>query len=70
MRPGEVRITAVPTFVFEEKYAVQGAQPISAFLQALETVAGERTAAGVASEQAVCDPGSCEVPGRRGGDGG
>lgn len=34
-------ITAVPTFVFEEKYAVQGAQPTSAFLQALETVARE-----------------------------
>ena len=32
-------VTAVPTFVFEDRYAVQGAQPPSVFLQALETVA-------------------------------
>jgi predicted DsbA family dithiol-disulfide isomerase len=34
-------ISAVPTFVFEGRYAVQGAQPASAFLQALEVVARE-----------------------------
>lgn len=32
-------ISAVPTFVFEGRYAVQGAQSVPAFLQALETVA-------------------------------
>lgn len=37
----ELGITAVPTFVFEDRYAVQGAQSPAAFLQALETVAGE-----------------------------
>ena len=31
-------ITAVPTFVFDEQYAVSGAQPTSLFLQALEQV--------------------------------
>ncbi|HEX8431950.1 MAG TPA: DsbA family oxidoreductase [Longimicrobium sp.] len=37
----ELGISAVPTFVFEDRYAVQGAQPPAAFLQALETVAAE-----------------------------
>jgi predicted DsbA family dithiol-disulfide isomerase len=39
-------ITAVPTFIFDRKYAVQGAQPTSTFLQAFETVASENDAAG------------------------
>ncbi|MGA5701577.1 DsbA family oxidoreductase [Peterkaempfera bronchialis] len=34
-------ITAVPTFVFEGKWAVQGAQEASTFLQVLEQVAAE-----------------------------
>lgn len=34
-------ITAVPTFVFEGKWAVQGGQPTDTFLQALEQVAKE-----------------------------
>ncbi len=37
----QLGITAVPTFVFQDKYAVQGAQPTAAFVQALETVARE-----------------------------
>lgn len=56
-------ISAVPTFIFEGRYAVQGAQPASAFLQALETVARETAAAapqGAATGDA-CDDGSCAV---------
>jgi len=34
-------VTAVPTFVFDGRYAVQGAQPSATFLQVLEQVAGE-----------------------------
>jgi predicted DsbA family dithiol-disulfide isomerase len=37
----EIGVTAVPTFVFEGKYGVQGAQPVAAFLQTLEAVARE-----------------------------
>lgn len=59
-RAQQLGITAVPTFVFAGKYAIQGAQPISAFLQALETVAAEEAAvsdgAGVA-----CAPGVCGI---------
>ena len=36
-----IGVQAVPTFVLDGKYAVQGAQPPSAFLQALEQVAAE-----------------------------
>jgi len=39
-------IQAVPTFVFDGKYAVQGAQETDVFLSALAEVAGHETAAG------------------------
>jgi predicted DsbA family dithiol-disulfide isomerase len=37
----QLGISAVPTFVFEGRYGVQGAQPTSTFLQTLEAVARE-----------------------------
>ena len=56
----ELGITAVPTFVFEGRYGVQGAQPASAFLQTLEAVA--RETAGAATPAADgCADGACEV---------
>jgi predicted DsbA family dithiol-disulfide isomerase len=57
-------ITAVPTFVFDERYAVQGAQPTSAFLQVLEQVAAEAQAAGdgaTPGADANCANGACEA---------
>ena len=42
---GELGVTAVPTFVFDRKYAIAGAQPASVFLKALEDVARERAPA-------------------------
>lgn len=63
---GEIRdarqlgITAVPTFVFEGRYGVQGAQPASAFLQAFETVARESAAAPQPGADG-CDDGACAV---------
>jgi predicted DsbA family dithiol-disulfide isomerase len=67
---GQLGITAVPTFVFEGKWAVQGGQESSVFLQALEQVAKETgataaTAAPVAADSAVgvCgDDGVCAAP--------
>jgi predicted DsbA family dithiol-disulfide isomerase len=35
----EAGISAVPTFVFEEKYMVEGAQSVEGFVQALEAIA-------------------------------
>jgi predicted DsbA family dithiol-disulfide isomerase len=47
----EIGINSVPTFVFEGKWAVQGAQPTSAFLQVLEQI----KAAAPVSDGAVSD---------------
>ena len=52
-------IRAVPSFVFEGKFMVQGAQSASVFLQALEEV--EKQAATVPADSAGCDDGSCAV---------
>jgi predicted DsbA family dithiol-disulfide isomerase len=54
-------ITAVPTFVFAGKYGVQGAQPASSFLQALEAVARETGSSPSASGSDGCEDGSCAV---------
>lgn len=45
----EIGISAVPTFVFDGRYAIQGGQPAPVLLQALETVARESAAAGASS---------------------
>lgn len=60
-------ITAVPTFVFEGKWAVQGGQESATFLQALEQVAKEtglRTPliAAAPAGEACGDDGVCAVP--------
>ncbi|MER5436245.1 DsbA family oxidoreductase [Streptomyces sp. NPDC002588] len=41
---GEIGITGVPFFVFDGRYAVSGAQPVEAFLQALDTAWKDRSA--------------------------
>lgn len=55
-------ISAVPTFVIDGKYGIQGAQPPSAFLQALEQIQ-EEAAAEPAENGAgeVCADGSCAL---------
>jgi len=53
-------VSAVPTFVFDDKYAVQGAQEASAFLQVLEQVAAEQQASAGGTGEACAD-GSCAV---------
>ncbi|HLA63564.1 MAG TPA: DsbA family oxidoreductase [Rhodothermales bacterium] len=56
-------IRAVPTFVFDGRYAVQGAQPTSTFLQVLEEVQREAAGAVVGGEgdAEACDDGACAV---------
>jgi predicted DsbA family dithiol-disulfide isomerase len=60
-------IQAVPTFVFDGKYAVQGAQEASTFLKVLEEVAAESTTGPVpdgaadSSVDGACADGSCAV---------
>jgi predicted DsbA family dithiol-disulfide isomerase len=56
----ELGITAVPTFVFDEKYAIPGAQPTSVFLRALEDISRETAAANASSDVSCTDDG-CAV---------
>ncbi|MFF6954858.1 DsbA family protein [Streptomyces sp. NPDC008317] len=65
----QIGITAVPTFVFEGKWAVQGGQETSVFLQALEQVAKDSAAEAAAlagtqdaAADAACADGVCAVP--------
>ena len=57
-------ISAVPTFIFEGRYAVQGGQPAPVLLRALETVAREMAAApaGSAATDDACTDDSCLIP--------
>lgn len=61
-------IRSVPTFILEDRYAVQGAQPASVFLQALEQVTaklaeegGSDNATGGSSDDDACADGSCAL---------
>lgn len=59
----QLGIRAVPTFVFEGKFAVQGAQSASTFLQALEEVARQTAQVGGddGADDGSCADGSCTV---------
>ncbi|MYW02571.1 DsbA family oxidoreductase [Streptomyces sp. SID3343] len=63
----EIGVTAVPTFVFEGKWAVQGAQEASTFLKVMEQVRGQLTElagespAGAATDGDACADGTCSV---------
>jgi predicted DsbA family dithiol-disulfide isomerase len=60
----QLGIQAVPTFVFEGKYAVQGAQEASTFLRVLEQVAAESSTTPVSAAQAdetACTDDSCAI---------
>jgi predicted DsbA family dithiol-disulfide isomerase len=66
----QLGISAVPTFVFEGQWAVQGGQETSTFLRVLEQVAQQTAAADTApdggpegeQDAAACADGVCEVP--------
>jgi predicted DsbA family dithiol-disulfide isomerase len=59
----QLGITAVPTFVFEGQWAVQGGQESSTFLRMLEQVAKETaTTPQDAPAADACADGACEVP--------
>lgn len=56
-------IQAVPTFVFDGRYAVQGAQEASTFLRVLEQVAAETATTPVSAtgDDSACEDGSCAI---------
>jgi predicted DsbA family dithiol-disulfide isomerase len=57
-----IGVRAVPTFVFDGEYAVEGAQPASVFLQVLEGVASRNAPGGAAGgADDACADGACVV---------
>lgn len=54
-------IQSVPTFVINDQYAIQGAQPAEAFAQALRQIAAQGPAAGAVGPGDGCGPDRCEV---------
>ncbi|MDX3214802.1 DsbA family oxidoreductase [Streptomyces sp. ME02-6991-2B] len=57
-----IGVNAVPTFVFEGKWAVQGGQESSTFLRVLEQVAEETGVVPDAPAADTCADGVCEAP--------
>ena len=57
----ELGVQAVPTFVFEGQYVVEGGQPASVFLQVLEEVERRTAAAVTTGDGDACADGSCAV---------
>jgi len=54
-------ITSVPTFVIDGRYAIQGAQPPSTIVRALEQVLATRTASEDDAQGGSCGDGACAV---------
>ena len=58
----QINVRGVPFFVFEDKYAVSGAQPTELFSEVLEKVWSEtKPALTLMAEGAACGPDGCAV---------
>jgi predicted DsbA family dithiol-disulfide isomerase len=59
----QYRITGVPFFLINKKYALTGAQPTEMFVQALKKVIAEDEVTILNNQDgAICDDDSCELP--------
>lgn len=59
----QYRITGVPFFLINKKYALTGAQPTEAFVQALTKVIAEDQITVLNSQDGeLCDENGCEIP--------
>lgn len=56
-------ISSVPFFLINKKYAITGAQPTEAFVQALEKIAAEDKIVVLNNQDgAICDDDGCDIP--------
>lgn len=56
-------ISSVPFFLINKKYAITGAQPTEAFVQALEKIAAEDKMVVLNNQDgAICDDDGCDIP--------
>ncbi len=59
----QYRITGVPFFLINKKYALSGAQPTEMFVQALQKVIAEDEIVVLESQDGLnCDENGCEIP--------
>jgi predicted DsbA family dithiol-disulfide isomerase len=59
----QYRITGVPFFLINKKYALTGAQPTDVFVQALKKVIAEDEVTIINNQDgAICDDDGCELP--------
>jgi predicted DsbA family dithiol-disulfide isomerase len=59
----QYRITGVPFYLINKKYALTGAQPTDVFVQALEKVIAEDEVTMLNNQDgAICDDDGCELP--------
>ncbi|WP_311315383.1 DsbA family oxidoreductase [Neobacillus mesonae] len=59
----QYRITGVPFFLINKKYALSGAQPVEVFVQALNKVIAEDEIVVLNTEDGLnCDENGCEIP--------
>jgi predicted DsbA family dithiol-disulfide isomerase len=56
-----IGVRAVPTFVFDGSWAMEGAQPVERFAEALAELSRTKTPAGGAEEGGACADGACEI---------
>ncbi len=62
----QYRVTGVPFFLINKKYALTGAQPTETFVQALKKVIAEDEITVLNSQDSLnCDENGCEVPKRK-----
>jgi predicted DsbA family dithiol-disulfide isomerase len=54
-------VRAVPTFVFDGTWAVEGAQPMARFSEVLAEVSRRTTPAGAGKGGEACEDGACEI---------
>jgi predicted DsbA family dithiol-disulfide isomerase len=57
----EIGVRAVPTFVFDGTWAIEGAQPTERFAEALAEVSRRTTSAGAETGGEACGDGACEI---------
>jgi predicted DsbA family dithiol-disulfide isomerase len=56
-----IGVRAVPTFVFDGSWAIEGAQPTARFAEALAELSREKAPAGEAGGGEACADGACEI---------
>jgi predicted DsbA family dithiol-disulfide isomerase len=59
----QIGVTGVPFFLFDQKYALTGAQPTDVFVQVMEKIMSENKIVVLNNDDSMlCDENGCEIP--------